>query len=247
MPEPEAAVALVHAAPPADSILLMRRAERADDSWSGHWSFPGGRRDAGDTDLLATALRELEEECGVRLRREDVAGELPPRIAGQRGGAYVLVAPFVFRVGGELATILDPLEAAHADWIPLSLLRDVNRHHLRNVPGIAPEYFFPAVDLDAAPLWGFTWRVIAEWLALGPRQDLSRVAQDLLDDLKMDYAWKGRTAEVRGRIPAESVVARLSRPGPHVFALQRLEAKPDLIRLTGPSMEDYVIRSLPPG
>src|SRR5215472_6528479 len=49
MRAPEAAVAIVHArgAPSgsdAESVLLIRRTERPNDPWSGHWSFPGGRR-----------------------------------------------------------------------------------------------------------------------------------------------------------------------------------------------------------
>src|SRR5947209_1493603 len=117
MVEPEAAVALLHAPAPDDSVLLMRRAEREGDSWSGHWSFPGGRRDPGDLDLIHTALRELQEECGIRLSRAEIIRQMPPKIAGRRVGAYLLVAPFVFQVERELATILDPLEAAHAEWI----------------------------------------------------------------------------------------------------------------------------------
>src|SRR3954469_10008723 len=124
MAEPEAAVALLHAVA-ADSVLLIRRTEREGDSWSGQWSLPGGRRDPGDVDLLHTALRELEEECGIRLRRADVESAMPERLARRRVGPYLMVAPFVFRVDSELATILDPLEAAHAEWVPLSLLRDL--------------------------------------------------------------------------------------------------------------------------
>ena len=81
----------------------MRRSERASDPWSGHWAFPGGRRDAADCDLLDTALRELHEECGIQLMRNDLETELPRRFARQWAGAPVPVTPFIFRVERELA------------------------------------------------------------------------------------------------------------------------------------------------
>src|SRR5450432_2248558 len=72
---PQAAVALL-LVPGPDRLLLSRRAERAGDPWSGHLALPGGRYDAGDVDLLATAIRETEEETGVRLEREWCRAEL---------------------------------------------------------------------------------------------------------------------------------------------------------------------------
>ena len=81
MTEPEAAVAMVQAHGERKSILLIRRAEREGDSWSGHWSFPGGWRHAADGDLLSTAIRELEEECGVRIAGERRDGALPYKLA----------------------------------------------------------------------------------------------------------------------------------------------------------------------
>jgi len=164
MTEPEAAVAIVHAREPEEAVLLMRRTVRQDDPWSGHWSFPGGRRDPHDLDLLQTALRELEEECGVRLLREDLETALPPRIARRADPPYLLVAPFVLRADRHLPTILDTLEAAEAMWVPLSLLRDPARHALRSVPGRPPQEQFPAIDLNGTPLWGFTYRLLMDWL-----------------------------------------------------------------------------------
>ena len=58
-----AAVALVLRENAGDpEILLIRRAERKGDPWSGHMAFPGGREDARDESLLETALRETREE-----------------------------------------------------------------------------------------------------------------------------------------------------------------------------------------
>src|SRR5215472_8046710 len=96
MHQPEAAVAIVRAGSPEESVLLIRRAHREGDPWSGHWSFPGGRRDPEDPDLLHTALRELQEECGVSLGLEHLERALSPMHAGRRAGPLVLVAPFLF-------------------------------------------------------------------------------------------------------------------------------------------------------
>jgi 8-oxo-dGTP pyrophosphatase MutT (NUDIX family) len=249
MAEPEAAVAILHTPAPDDSVLLMRRAEREGDSWSGHWSFPGGRRDACDYDLLHTALRELEEECGIRLPRASAAAELPPRIAGRRVGAYVLVAPFVFPVDGELATILDPQEAAHAAWIPLAWLRDPGRHHMRPVPGVPRDVLFPAVDLDGAPLWGFTYRVLVEWLGfVAAPGDAFRAAEEVLaflasEGVKACAPWHDQMVEVAGEIPVEAVLWRFGGQGPHVMAVSRFEVHADAVRIAGPSFEEYVIRA----
>jgi 8-oxo-dGTP pyrophosphatase MutT (NUDIX family) len=162
----EAAVAIVHAIAPEESVLLIRRAEREDDPWSGHWSFPGGRCDPEDPGLLHTALRELEEECGIRLGPQHLKAALRPTMAGRRAGRFVLVAPFLFGVEAALPTVLDPREAVEALWTPLSVLRDPLRHALRSVPGQPGDMQFPAIELNGVPLWGFTYRVITDWLGL---------------------------------------------------------------------------------
>ncbi len=50
-------------------LWLVKRAQGMRDH-SGQVAFPGGKHDASDESLLATALREAEEE--VALRKEDV-------------------------------------------------------------------------------------------------------------------------------------------------------------------------------
>jgi 8-oxo-dGTP diphosphatase len=256
MTEPEAAVAIVHARSPEESILLIRRTERAEDSWSGHWSFPGGRRHVEDPDILHTALRELEEECGIRLGREQVETQLPHVLARRRVGPYVLVAPFVFRIEQQLATTLDTREAAESRWVPLSLLRDPSRHALRPVPGRPPEILFPGVAMGGTPLWGFTYRLITDWLDLVPGTGaLQRAGFEaaclvletlLAHGLSMRQEWRSgpdsvRVAHVTGTIPLDQIISRFSVPEQFMPAVNCLEVSPKRIRILGPEFEEYQI------
>ena len=251
MLRPEAAVALVHAREPADSILLMRRALRQGDPWAGHWAFPGGRCEPGDRDLCHTALRELAEECGIPLSAGHLETSLEPTPAGRAGGHAIMVAPFVFRVESELPTILAASEVDEVLWVPLQLLRDPSRHCLRAVPGRPPEFRFPSMDLNAAPLWGFTYRVITRWLGLlateSPLEDAGfRVASSIVAflvelGLTIREEWSGRRIVMRGSIPTDEVLNRFSVAGPHVQAINMLEVLPMRIRILGLAYEEYVI------
>ena len=264
MAEPQAAVAIVHARRPRESILLIRRSEREDDSWSGHWSFPGGQRDPDDPNLLHTALRELEEECGIRLAREHRNAALAPVLARRRMGPFVLVAPFAFQVEVELPTVLDPREAVEALWLPLDLWRDPTRHSLRAVPGLPGHWLFPAIDLNGMPLWGFTYRLGTDWLGLLPAYDpiehsgfevACRVLDFLLSHgLKLRSGWEVRmeqpaigepqaakVAMVEGAIPAALVAAHFAKPGELFPGINLLEVRPDRIRVVGLAFEEYLI------
>jgi 8-oxo-dGTP pyrophosphatase MutT (NUDIX family) len=165
MADPEAAVAIVWAREPEEAILLMRRAERAGDPWSGHWSLPGGRRNPEDPDLLHTALRELAEECAILLTRDQLETALPASSVGRLLGPRMLVAPFVFSIDSQLPTIADPEEAAETLWLPARVLRDPSRHAVQSVPGMPPDMQFPGIDLNGVPLWGFTYQLVTTWLA----------------------------------------------------------------------------------
>src|SRR6266403_5743366 len=64
-----AAVALVLLEGPQGlEILLIKRAERGDDPWSGQIALPGGRYEGGDRDPEATAVRGTGEGRGVAWR-----------------------------------------------------------------------------------------------------------------------------------------------------------------------------------
>jgi 8-oxo-dGTP pyrophosphatase MutT (NUDIX family) len=69
-------------------VLLIQRAEREGDPWSGHIAYPGGRYSSTDASMQHTAERETIEEVGLDLRAHArLLGRLsnvPARRNGQR-------------------------------------------------------------------------------------------------------------------------------------------------------------------
>jgi 8-oxo-dGTP diphosphatase len=264
MREPQAAVAILRTRGPDSTILLMRRAEREGDAWSGHWSLPGGRREESDVDLLQTALRELQEECGIRLLREQVSAALPPALARRRTGPFLLVAPFVFDIETELPTMLDASEAAGSVWIPQRTLLDPTHHSFQRAPGLPAQMWFPAIALPGAPLWGFTYRLLVDWLEISPRErarpgfDVARLMLDFLlsRGLILRSPWHStarrngdelgpvHAAKVSGPIPADAVIEHFSAPGAYVAKVNRLEVRPEYIRIHGLAFEEYLIEAV---
>ena len=253
MKQPEAAVAIVQAHEPEPAILLIRRAEREGDSWSGHWSFPGGWRQPSDPDMLTAAIREMEEECGVRLAPEQMERALPHTIARRKVGRFVLVEPFLFRVERTFETVLNPQEASGALWVAVSMLRDPESHALRTAPGRPSDMLFPSVDLGGLPLWGFTYRLITDWLGLGSKSESAgqEAADWVLEFLathgvKPLGAWSirpdgARSITVDGAIPADEVFAHFANLAPCPPAINCLEVHADHIRVAGPAWEEYFI------
>ncbi|NNG16988.1 MAG: CoA pyrophosphatase [Gemmatimonadales bacterium] len=159
-----AAVAVVFA-PDPDAILFIRRAERADDPWSGHMSFPGGRSDEGDGDLLATAIRETKEEVGVLLRSDQLVGALDDVAPRRTQLPPIMVRPYVFVLDRRPALVLNQ-EVAEAVWAPVhELLRPEAYYSMTRQVGEA-ERSYPAYRLGQRVVWGMTERIVTPLLAL---------------------------------------------------------------------------------
>jgi ADP-ribose pyrophosphatase YjhB (NUDIX family) len=119
---PRAAVVLLLRAGTAGvEILLIKRAERDDDPWSGHVALPGGREEPTDRSLEETAIRETREEIGLDLTQAgEVLGaldDLEPRSAPRA----IVVRPFVAVLRADTPLALSD-EVAAAFWVPLAVL-----------------------------------------------------------------------------------------------------------------------------
>ena len=131
---------------------------------AGEISFPGGRRDPGDGDLRATALREAHEEVGLPSDGVEVVGALQPTPTIATGYA---IYPFVGVIepgfawtpsAGEVAEVLEfSLEQLLAGYARRRLVR-------RGLP-IRTDTYLVGDHL----IWGATARILADLLErLGP-------------------------------------------------------------------------------
>jgi 8-oxo-dGTP pyrophosphatase MutT (NUDIX family) len=158
-----AAVAVVLLAEP-ESLLLIRRAERTGDPWSGHMALPGGRRDAPDDDLVATAVRETAEEVGLRLGAEQLIGGLDDVVPRTPVLPPIAVRPFVFLLFHPSRLLLNP-EVAAAHWVPLELLLRPETYHSVRIEIRGESRDMPAYHLADAVVWGMTERVVSGLLS----------------------------------------------------------------------------------
>jgi 8-oxo-dGTP pyrophosphatase MutT (NUDIX family) len=159
-----AAVSLVLVdGPEGAEILLIKRAERAGDPWSGQIAFPGGRQDRDDRDLLATAVRETREETGVELaaaERLGVLDDLAPRAATL---PPVIVRPFVFALPRR-PVLATNAEVQRAFWVPLARLSQSDvQAEVRLTLSDGPRTL-PAYRLGEDIIWGMTERILTPFV-----------------------------------------------------------------------------------
>jgi 8-oxo-dGTP pyrophosphatase MutT (NUDIX family) len=125
---PRAASVLVPLVVHGDSInvLLTQRTAHLHDH-AGQISFPGGRVEERDADVIATALRESEEEIGLPAKLVDILGTLPEYLTatGYR------VTPVIGMVEQPFTVLLDDFEVSEAFEVPLAFLMNPANHERR--------------------------------------------------------------------------------------------------------------------
>lgn len=135
-------------------VLLTRRSARLKHH-GGQIGFPGGRMEAGDADVVHTALRETHEELGIPPHRVEVAGVLSP-IPTLSGYA---VTPVVGLLADGTRLTLDRTEVESAFEVPLGYLLD--RASQRRGSGDEDRVAFPfEFRVDGRRIWGVTASVI---------------------------------------------------------------------------------------
>jgi 8-oxo-dGTP pyrophosphatase MutT (NUDIX family) len=163
-PAPTAAVAAVlrDEGPDSAQLLLIERATRAGDPWSGQIALPGGRREPTDRDAAHTAERETLEELALDLAGAERLGRLADQSPSQATG-LLTVAAHVYWIGDAEPSLRPNHEVRDALWVPLRALVAPERYRDHRHPAL-PDRRFPAVALDSGErvVWGLTLRFLQD-------------------------------------------------------------------------------------
>lgn len=132
-----------------------------DGAHSGQISFPGGKIEEHDEDLLDAALRETEEEIGLGAEHIEVLGSLsdiyiPP--------SHFLVKPYVGWVETMIDLTPDPVEVKEILTEPVENLFSVTQLKQKKIfiPKFERVLTVPYFDVQGRPLWGATAMMVYE-------------------------------------------------------------------------------------
>ena len=144
-------------------VLLTERTHLVEDH-KGQVAFPGGRVDGQDADRVATALREAEEEVGLKPEHVAVLGQIDELLTVSQYRITPVVGVFPW----PYTFTLQKTELSEVFTVPLRWLADPanlevqQRHPL--IPGrpVDVYYFYYA----GHTIWGVTGRIIVNLLEI---------------------------------------------------------------------------------
>jgi 8-oxo-dGTP pyrophosphatase MutT (NUDIX family) len=146
------------------TALFTRRTESVD-SHRGQVSFPGGQIEPGDLGPAEAALRETEEEIGLRAEDVEILGQLSPLLTVTQ----FMISPVIGHFHWPYPLQVNAQEVAAAFGVPLAWLADPANLEVRerNMPvsGLAvPVYYFKPYQGEV--IWGATARITLNLLQL---------------------------------------------------------------------------------
>ena len=137
------------------TVLLTQRPAHMS-THAGQIAFAGGKCDAGDADVVATALREAHEEVGLEAQHVQVLGTLPEYVTG----SAFYVTPVVALISSAMTLQLNTHEVSDAFEVPLAFLMNPAHHrwHRYEFEGVTREWLsMPYQDGEQLRfVWGAT-------------------------------------------------------------------------------------------
>lgn len=142
-------------------VLFTRRSDSVNDH-KGQVSFPGGSIEQSDESPVAAAIREANEEIGLKPEHVAVLGELPP----QESVTGYVIFPVVAKIEWPVPLTINPNEVSRVFTIPLDWLAKQENYEIRD--WLSPiglrqgvVFFRP---YDGEQLWGISARIMLDLL-----------------------------------------------------------------------------------
>jgi len=149
------------------SVLMIRRAQREGDPWSGNMGFPGGRAEGDDHSIFHAAVRELCEETGISagtgLKPIGRLSELVTRAHEKR--LPMIVTPFVFRLN-ELPLWRLSSEVDELVWIPLAFLMNQENRTTMAYRRLGSRFRIPCYFYESRRIWGLSLLMLDELMMI---------------------------------------------------------------------------------
>jgi len=143
-------VPLVHRPEGVQLLLTQRTAHLSDHA--GQISFPGGRVEAHDRSREETALRETEEEIGIRRESVTLLGRLPE----YEVPSGFRITPVVAWIEPPFDLTPDPFEVAAVFEVPLGHFLDMARYQRREYRFRGRHRHYMAIPYEGRYIWGAT-------------------------------------------------------------------------------------------
>ena len=139
-----------------DPFVIMTEKPQDMKFHAGEISFPGGKLDVSDSDLLETALRETSEEIGLTITRDQVVGQLEPVVTLNSG---FLILPFVSIVD-KIPTLSANCEVEKIFHIPLESFLKTGTQDPDPTHNIIQEMY--VFEYQNQIVWGASARILKQ-------------------------------------------------------------------------------------
>ncbi len=143
----------------ADGAVHVVLTQRTDNvrTHQGQVSFPGGGWEASDATMVDTALREAEEEVGLKRTDVEVLGVLDDQLTAVSG---FIVRPIIGQIPHPYEFVHQAMEVAYVFAPKLAVFADESRRRMETRERDGREFQIYYYDVDGAMVWGATARML---------------------------------------------------------------------------------------